>query len=165
MLHVTDDGADRLTQAVTHTESYNIRNLTENLHRSNSWPEFIRPENQGYLPLKNDFGVGSNAQNPAIIHYQSQLADEANNGRNKYRNFEYRVVTDRPYLHSKTPKAYIAVSLIAPKPLESEEEDLLLEHELRQLKPWQHSREFPNLEPFHTRWAKKASERNPNTSP
>lgn len=70
-----------------------------------------------------------------------------------YRGFEYRVVTDRPlHHHSNGQKAYIAVSLIAPKPIEADEDDMVLENELRQLKPWPHRPDMP----YHQmRWMKK----------
>lgn len=86
--------------------------------------------------------------------------------RNQHRQFEYRVVTDRPFVHSKTPKAYIAVSVIAPKPMEPQEDDFFLENELRQLKPWPLQQEYQEAEPIQPRWIKKAQQRNDeNKSP
>ncbi|CAG9762315.1 unnamed protein product [Ceutorhynchus assimilis] len=55
--------------------------------------------------------------------------------RNSQKNFAYHKVTGKPAHLKKNPTAYIAVSAISPKPSEPGE-DLILETELHQLKPW-----------------------------
>ncbi|KAL3285820.1 hypothetical protein HHI36_000342 [Cryptolaemus montrouzieri] len=67
--------------------------------------------------------------------------------------FSYHRVTGKPVFINKNPKAYVAVSVVAPKtqPVHSNE-DLELEHELRQLKPWTHSQNLKNMESIRSRW-------------
>lgn len=76
-----------------------------------------------------------------------------------HRNFKYRIVTDPvPLQHQhqqqpqqqQQPRAYIAVSLIAPKDIDGDD-DIVLEDELRRLKPWRE-----NEDPYEAlRWSKR----------
>lgn len=136
ILHKSEDDALK----ISNEDSYNtMKNISKSTYRANDWQEY---NNENYAPYLD-------TQREKIIKYPRQHE----NG-NNYRGFEYRVVTDRPLQHhSKSPKAYIAVSLIAPKPIESDE-DLILENELRQLKPWPHRQQ---IEPYQMRWMKKSN--------
>ncbi|KAK9869337.1 hypothetical protein WA026_003092 [Henosepilachna vigintioctopunctata] len=67
--------------------------------------------------------------------------------------FSYHRVTGKPVFIKKNPTAYVAVSVVAPKsPDVRSNEDLELEHELRQLKPWTHSQNLKNMESIRSRW-------------
>ncbi|EFA07024.1 hypothetical protein TcasGA2_TC009995 [Tribolium castaneum] len=70
------------------------------------------------------------------------------------KTFAYHRVTGRPMYLQKNPKAYIAVSVIAPKYINSgtKDEDLILEKELRQLKPWTHDQNLKNMASIRSRW-------------
>ncbi|GJQ66451.1 hypothetical protein Trydic_g4451 [Trypoxylus dichotomus] len=73
------------------------------------------------------------------------------------RNFAYHRVTGNPLYHNNinnNPKAYIAVSVIAPKPINDRptDEDLVLENELRELKPWTHNQNLKNMASIRSRW-------------
>ncbi|XP_044264543.1 uncharacterized protein LOC123011250 [Tribolium madens] len=70
------------------------------------------------------------------------------------KTFAYQRVTGRPMYLQKNPKAYIAVSVIAPKYINSgtKDEDLILEKELRQLKPWTHDQNLKNMASIRSRW-------------
>lgn len=76
-------------------------------------------------------------------------------------NFAYHRVTGKPLYHhtnsnSKGPKAYIAVSVIAPKnPIERDE--MNLENELRQLKPWTHQQNLRNMADIRSKWVIQSS--------
>lgn len=123
-----------------------LKNLTEIKPKTNSWPEFKQTDQQ-YGSIRTSYEQDYFDEN---MKFQP---DQLN--RNRHRQFEYRVVTDRPFVHSKTPKAYIAVSLIAPKPMHPQEDDFLLESELRQLKPWPLQQDYQDVEPLQSRWVKK----------
>lgn len=81
------------------------------------------------------------------------------------KNFAYHRVTGNPLTHApssgsnKNPKAYIAVSVIAPKathgqidPAAAEADDLMLENELKELKPWSHQQNLKNMADIRSRW-------------
>nr|XP_023030506.1 uncharacterized protein LOC111518320 [Leptinotarsa decemlineata] len=70
------------------------------------------------------------------------------------KNFAYHRVTGKPISLNQSPKAYIAVSVIAPKPANtrSNQEDITLENELRQLKPWTHNQNLQNMASIRSRW-------------
>lgn len=134
-----------------------LLNVTENKLKSNNWPDLYGSVRQNH---KQDYF----AEEVPPIKYQPPQPGAIN--RNPHRQFEYRVVTDRPFVHSKTPKAYIAVSVIAPKPMEPQEDDFFLENELRQLKPWPLRQEYQEAEALQPRWIKKAQQRSDdNKSP
>lgn len=131
-------------------KSSGLKNITESRAKTNNWPEF----------KQNDQQFGS-VRTSYLDEHLSQMKFHSQAtpvNRNRHRQFEYRVVTDRPFIHSKTPKAYIAVSVIAPKPMEPQDDDFLLESELRQLKPWPLRQDYQDMEPLQTRWAKKAQQ-------
>lgn len=112
--------------------------------KSNRWPDFQSEGKVVYKP---------NSDN-SRYQWQSGLNSES---KTYPRNFAYHRVTGNPLYHSnfdKNPKAYIAVSVIAPKPLHSrsQEEDLILENELRQLKPWTKKQNHNSMREINTRW-------------
>lgn len=131
------------------------KNLTENKPKVNNWPEF-KEDDQQYGSIRTNYAQDYIDENMSQLKYQPQ---PLTGNRNRHRQFEYRVVTDRPFVHSKTPKAYIAVSLIAPKPMESQENDFLLESELRQLKPWALQQDYQDVDNLQGRWVKKSQQR------
>lgn len=76
-------------------------------------------------------------------------------------NFAYHRVTGKPLYHhtnsnSKGPKAYIAVSVIAPKN-PTERDEMNLENELRQLKPWTHQQNLKNMADIRSKWVIQSS--------
>ncbi|XP_044745998.1 uncharacterized protein LOC123307665 isoform X2 [Coccinella septempunctata] len=78
--------------------------------------------------------------------------------------FSYHRVTGKPIFINRNPKAYVAVSVVAPKSPETRtDEDLELEHELRQLKPWTHSQNLRNMESIRSRWIIDTSKENKNS--
>ncbi|CAH0550505.1 unnamed protein product [Brassicogethes aeneus] len=102
--------------------------------KTNKWPNFDileKPENEKEdKPLQNDL---------------KQLKPSYP------KNFAYHRVTGKPiYLNNKNAKAYIAVSVIAPK-IKTEDE-VALENELRQLKPWSHQENVNNMENLRSNW-------------
>lgn len=79
------------------------------------------------------------------------------------RNLAYHRVTGNPVPYrpgmGSNPKAYIAVSVIAPKrastrtPDDGDVDDqVMLENELRQLKPWTHDQNLKNMASLRSRW-------------
>lgn len=128
-----------------------LKNLTDTKLKTNSWPEFKQTDQQ-YGSVRTSYEQDYFDENMSHMKYQPEQFPV---NRNRHRQFEYRVVTDRPFVHSKTPKAYIAVSLIAPKPMHPQEDDFLLENELRQLKPWPLQHDYQDVEPLQSRWIKK----------
>lgn len=128
-------------------KNWELKNITENQHKINNWPDPKQNE-QLYASSRPNHKPDYFSEDIPQIKYQPVSIN-----RNQHRQFEYRVVTDRPFVHSKTPKAYIAVSVIAPKPMEPQEDDFFLESELRQLKPWPLRPDYQDVEP---RWVKKA---------
>ncbi|KAK5647556.1 hypothetical protein RI129_002448 [Pyrocoelia pectoralis] len=117
--------------------------------KTNKWPDF---EGEGKVVYKPNSDLERQNVDPRY-NWQS-----GNTGSKSYpRNFAYHRVTGNPLYHSnldKNPKAYIAVSVIAPKPLHSrsQEEDLILENELRQLKPWNSNKSFKSMAVGRSRW-------------
>lgn len=80
--------------------------------------------------------------------------DSEKSGKGFPRNFAYHRVTGKPFNtnnKSKNPKAYIAVSVIAPKPM-AKSEDVSLENELKELKPWTHKQNLRNMAAIRSRW-------------
>lgn len=141
---------------------WELKNITENKAKINNWPDLNHNDRLYGVPRSN-YKQDYFPEDPSPIKLQP-LPVAIN--RNQHRQFEYRVVTDRPFVHSKTPKAYIAVSLIAPKPMEPQEDDFFLENELRQLKPWPMRQEYQEADHIQPRWIKKAQQRNDKkTSP
>ncbi|KAJ8963183.1 hypothetical protein NQ318_018648 [Aromia moschata] len=76
------------------------------------------------------------------------------------KNFSYHRVTGKPIYLNKNPTAYIAVSVIAPKQINvrSKDEDVTLERQLHQLKPWTRSQNLENTADVRSRWAKRRDE-------
>ena len=79
------------------------------------------------------------------------------------RNLAYHRVTGNPVPYrpgmGSNPKAYIAVSVIAPKRASTRtpdggdaDDEIMLENELRQLKPWTHDQNLKNMASLRSRW-------------
>lgn len=127
------------------------KSRSEGALKSNKWPEF---EPEGRIIYKPPSELEHQSFETSKYPWQS----ETKPGSKTYpRNFAYHRVTGHPLYHTnidKNPKAYIAVSVIAPKPLHSrpQDEDLILENELRQLKPWTHKQNLKNMAAIRSRW-------------
>ncbi|XP_049825145.1 serine/threonine-protein kinase pakG-like isoform X2 [Aethina tumida] len=77
------------------------------------------------------------------------------------KNFAYHRVTGKPIYLNKNPKAYIAVSVIAPKTKNTaktveKDANLDLEDELKRLKPWTHEQNLKDMETLRSRWLIKS---------
>ncbi|XP_068894301.1 uncharacterized protein [Tenebrio molitor] len=121
--------------SITKKQKERTSNKTENFQIHNEWPIF-------------QSGLKLNKETPE--NYRPQSSSQ----KTYPKTFAYHRVTGRPlYLH-KNPKAYIAVSVIAPKPIStrSKDDDLILEKELRQLKPWTHNQNLKNMASLRSRW-------------
>ncbi|KAF5304915.1 hypothetical protein FQR65_LT00799 [Abscondita terminalis] len=131
-----------------------VTHLDEAL-KSNRWPDFQSEGKVVYKPNNDN----------TKYNWQQEINTES---KTYPRNFAYHRVTGNPLYHSnfdKNPKAYIAVSVIAPKPLHSrsQEEDLILENELRQLKPWTTKQSYDRPGGINPRWI-MPTENNKNTN-
>lgn len=147
-------------------------NTTEKAVLANNWPVFEsdlskdqeRNKDGGKdvfgtkenFPPKENFSQGSGD----IPKYPWQVQSKTNKIAYPH-NFSYHRVTGQPYPsnYNKNPKAYIAVSVIAPKPMNprSQEEDIELENELRQLKPWNHKQNVKS--DLRNRWTRDVGRR------
>ncbi|KAF5275424.1 hypothetical protein FQA39_LY06881 [Lamprigera yunnana] len=118
--------------------------------KSNRWPD---SQTEGKIVYKPNQDLDRQSFENSKYSWQSD-----SEGKTYPRNFAYHRVTGNPLYHTnfdKAPKAYIAVSVIAPKPLHSrtQEEDLILENELRQLKPWTTNKQnYKNAAAVNPRW-------------
>lgn len=119
-------------QNVRFKDKNNLKNKTNVAIENNSWPTFDftskSTNSKEYVLDNNEIG-----KYPWQLQSKSKAPYQHN-------NFVYHRVTGQPNLanFNKNPKAYIAVSVIAPKPLDSE--NIELENELRRLKPWNRNR-------------------------
>ncbi|XP_031327318.1 uncharacterized protein LOC116173859 [Photinus pyralis] len=125
-------------------------NKAEEALKTNKWPDF---ETEGKLVYKPNDDLGHQNVDSSRYNWQSG----GNSGSKSYpRNFAYHRVTGNPLYHSnldKNPKAYIAVSVIAPKPLRPAlQDDIILENELRQLKPWNSNKGYKTMAAGRSRW-------------
>lgn len=113
----------------------------------NEWPKFDDETNRIKFVNNND---------KTASKYQNKSGTKSTYPK----NFSYHRVTGKPFYLNKNPKAYIAVSVIAPKPVNtirsattaSISDDLTLENELQQLKPWTHEQNLKNMENIRSRW-------------
>lgn len=129
------------------------QNLTDNAVKENKWPVF-----------ENDDGSYV-TENADITKYPWQFKTT---NKNTYpRNFAYHRVTGKPFNKDKNPKAYIAVSVIAPKPINtrSKVEDVTLENELKELKPWTHRQNLKNMAAIRSRWVIQTDQKKENYAP
>lgn len=150
----------KLSAAEDNDSNWELKNVSQ--HQPNSFSN-LKENNQQFVFSSSNREPDNFVKDTPQMKFKQ---DPAPNNKNRHHQFEYRVVTDRPFVHSKTPKAYIAVSLIAPKPIESQEDDFFLENELRELKPWPLHQDYQEPEHIHRSWIKKAQQRNDeNDSP
>ncbi|XP_017779384.1 PREDICTED: uncharacterized protein LOC108564777 [Nicrophorus vespilloides] len=88
------------------------------------------------------------------------VSSEMKPSKNRYQHFSYHRVTGNPMQFNKNPKAYIAVSVIAPKPVQrNSEDDLTLENELKELKPWTHQQNLKNMAQIRSKWIIQSNDR------
>ncbi|XP_023311696.1 uncharacterized protein LOC111692152, partial [Anoplophora glabripennis] len=121
------------------------------------WPTFDITEPQTPVKFVN------NTENTGGKLIQSQKGNQTLNKSAKVtypKNFSYHRVTGKPIYLNKNPKAYIAVSVIAPKPSgENTKEEVTLENELHQLKPWwTRSDNFKRAASSRSRWVIRSGE-------
>lgn len=122
------------------------QNVTEYAMKKNQWPVFDTND-ENYVTETSD-----------MTKYPWQLKTTT---KNTYpRNFAYHRVTGKPFNKDKNPKAYIAVSVIAPKPINtrSKMNDVTLENQLKELKPWTHSQNLKNMAAIRSRWVIQTDE-------
>lgn len=142
-----ENNKDVYTQKLTYSENVpqNIRNrgkssnIYEKIQQSNiNKTEFAMENNKWPVFEEKSKPVNSkdytSFESSEVAKYPWQLQNK--NKAYSHNNFVYHRVTGQPNLPNlnKNPKAYIAVSVIAPKPMDTE--NIELENELRQLKPW-----------------------------
>lgn len=160
----TNDKVQKMVVILKGGDNQNsLRNHTKTALETNKWPQFEPEARILYKPESE-----SESQNTKLSKYPWQ--NENKSGSKTYpRNFAYHRVTGHPLYHAnfdKNPKAYIAVSVIAPKPLHSrpQDEDLILENELRQLKPWTHKQNLKNMAAIRSRWVIQSENNNKETT-
>lgn len=139
--------------AILNAENRRIgQNATKGTIKTNKWPLF-----EGETSYATE--------NTGITKFPWELSKTS---KNTYpRNFAYHRVTGKPFNKDKNPKAYIAVSVIAPKPINmrTKAEDVSLENELRELKPWTHSQNLKNMEAIRSRWVIQSEENRKKFAP
>ncbi|KAG5894671.1 hypothetical protein JTB14_017377 [Gonioctena quinquepunctata] len=118
--------------------------------KGNSWPSF---DEDGSSIVKVVNINETNTSVGKIPKYTWQTPSKPSKPTYQ-KNFAYHRVTGKPINLNKNPKAYIAVSVIAPKPTHtrSGQEDVSLENELHQLKPWTHNQNLKNMASIRSRW-------------
>ncbi|XP_045476294.1 uncharacterized protein LOC123681943 isoform X2 [Harmonia axyridis] len=120
------------------------------------WPTFENEESKVTF-VNNE--LSSNAPTDRI----KQADSESSTTKAYPKYFSYHRVTGKPIFINRNPKAYVAVSVVAPKsPEVHSDEDLELEDELRQLKPWTHSQNLKNMESIRSRWIIDTSKEDKN---
>uniref|UniRef100_A0A6P7FRV5 Uncharacterized protein LOC114333350 n=1 Tax=Diabrotica virgifera virgifera TaxID=50390 RepID=A0A6P7FRV5_DIAVI len=127
------------------------------------WPNFDESDNNVKFV---------NSSYTKLNETQSQnLVEKAKNKTSKSaypKNFTYHRVTGKPDSTSKNPKAYIAVSIIAPKTApedtnSKQSDEVTLENELHQLKPWSHVQNLKNMESIRSKWHAKKNQKKRNS--
>lgn len=119
------------------------------------WPVFDNEESKVTF-VNKDF--------TDIVNHIKPIKAETSTTKAYPKYFSYHRVTGKPIFINRNPKAYVAVSVVAPKtPEVHTDEDLELEHELRQLKPWTHSQNLRNMESIRSRWIIDTSKENKNS--
>lgn len=132
--------SDPETKTLEKKQEEKVINITKNRETTSEWSDF-QTKMKDKLDLLNTLP-------PESYHLR-------NNQFKPYpKTFAYQRVTGRPMYLQKNPKAYIAVSVIAPKYINSgtKDEDMILEKELRQLKPWTHDQNLKNMASIRSRW-------------
>lgn len=142
----TDKQVQKMIVILDGQNKHKMQNTTQNAIKDNKWPVFGNDE-ANYVTETTD-----------ITKYPWQLVK--NNKGTYPRNFAYHRVTGKPFNKDKNPKAYIAVSVIAPKPINtrSKNDDITLENELKELKPWTHSQNLKNMAAIRSRWVIQSDE-------
>ncbi|CAG9829457.1 unnamed protein product [Diabrotica balteata] len=138
--------------------------IKKKLEEELPWPNFDESDNNVKFV---------NSSYTKLNETQSQnLMEKAKNKTSKSaypKNFTYHRVTGKPDSTSKNPKAYIAVSIIAPKSASKDtnskqsDEEVTLENELHQLKPWSHVQNLKNMESIRSKWHVKKNQKKGNS--
>ncbi|XP_022912995.1 uncharacterized protein [Onthophagus taurus] len=126
-------------------------------------PTRIKSDDDQWLYSRSD-----NFQDTSTTKYPWEIPSKSIKNEKYPRNFAYHRVTGNPSYHTNmdnNPKAYIAVSVIAPKQMEDRRPNdaLLLENELRQLKPWTHNQNLKNMASLRSRWVIQSEDKNKST--
>ncbi|XP_056634383.1 uncharacterized protein LOC130443621 isoform X1 [Diorhabda sublineata] len=125
------------------------------------WPN---DEKHSILRIVNNNNYSEMHETKALAN--NEKSKEKSNKPTYPKNFTYHRVTGKPDNTSKNPRAYIAVSVIAPNKTSSKtkavgiEEDLTLENELHQLKPWTHLQNLKDMESIRSKWIVRRNKQN-----
>lgn len=126
-----------------------VKNITNDALKTNQWSYGIVNEKEPNLSMDNN-------EDALTTRYPWNVQTKP--AKSAYpRNFAYHRVTGNPLYHNNlnsNPKAYIAVSVIAPKPINERpiDDDMVLENQLRELKPWTHNQNLKNMASIRSRW-------------
>ncbi|KAI4468600.1 hypothetical protein MML48_2g00014078 [Holotrichia oblita] len=154
---VVQQNKTKLNSTANHQNTFNeetdtyhkTKNTTEEALRNNQW-------SYGIVTNKEPSPEEYNKENSMTTRYPWQ--GQPKPAKSSFpRNFAYHRVTGNPLYHNNlnnNPKAYIAVSVIAPKPINDRptDDELILENELRELKPWTHNQNLKNMASIRSRW-------------
>jgi len=144
-----------------------LQKLDKDLERSKTIIEKIR--NKEIVDVTAD--VSENDDNINQLkklekqHEKLTVTSPAQFGAYQNKNFAYHRVTGNPL--NKKPKAYIAVSVIAPKSMQSEVkpthmDETILENELKELKPWTHQGNLKNMADIRSNWLIQSRDKSNN---